>query len=103
MPTMGNYCKAYLLKQFRAFPNWQESSTNVRPIAAEEQPDLEVIRTLTDEDVLFLQENYVVTDGVFQDEHIIFDNVTEDWKTFCHEQLGFVIPEYATAQTSTKS
>jgi len=30
-----------------------------------------------------MQENYVVTDGIFKDENIIFDNVTPEWKDFC--------------------
>ena len=27
-----------------------------------------------------------------QGENIIFDNVTDDWKRFCHETLAFEIP-----------
>jgi hypothetical protein len=41
-----------------------------------------------------LQENYVVTDGIFKDENIIFDDVTDEWKEFCTKELEFEIPEY---------
>lgn len=100
MATMGNYCKAYLLKQFRAFPGWQEQAENARPNPqlddqADGKAEAIAVRNLVDEDILYLQENYVVTDGVFTDEHIIFDIVTDDWKAFCQKQLGFEIPDYA--------
>jgi hypothetical protein len=45
----------------------------------------------------------VVTDGIFQDENVIFDAVTDPWQEFCNGSLGFSIPEYisrdATAST----
>jgi len=49
---------------------------------------------LTDDDFLYLQENYVVTDGIFKDENIIFDKVTLAWKDFCDNTLLFEIPVY---------
>jgi hypothetical protein len=30
-----------------------------------------------------------VTDGIFIDQHIIFDNVTDEWKEFCKNVLAF--------------
>lgn len=80
MAKMGKYCKAYLLKQFRQYNQWNENQ--------QENPEL------TDDSVVYLQENYVVTDGIFQDENIIFENVTEEWKEFCHQVLEFEIPNY---------
>lgn len=46
-------------------------------------------RTLADSDYLFLQENYVVTDGIFKDQHVIFDAVTPEWISFCNTTLDF--------------
>jgi hypothetical protein len=96
MSSMGKYCKAYLLKQLRQFPNWSENLENIR----QEQLDGEIAhpRELTDDDVLYLQENYVVTDGIFKDEHIIFDHVTPEWQQFCHDVLHFEVPDYALIQ-----
>ena len=51
-------------------------------------------RQLDDDSILYLQENYVVTDGIFKDQNIIFDNVTDEWKEFCHGTLQFEIPNY---------
>lgn len=80
MATMGKYCKAYLLKQFRQFNQWKENQQENKQI--------------TEDSVLYLQENYVVTDGIYKDENIIFDNVTDEWKEFCHQVLEFEIPNY---------
>lgn len=96
MATMGKYCKAYLLQDFRRFSGWAERAENARKekveIDGEEQ---EVLRELTDDSVLYLQENYIVTDGIFKDENIIFDDVTPEWAAYCQETLKFEIPEYA--------
>jgi hypothetical protein len=92
---MGSYCKAYLAQQFRQFPGWTENAANVRKETKEVGgKEVEVERKLDDDSILYLQENYVVTDGIFKDENIIFDNVTDEWKQFCHETLEFEIPVY---------
>ncbi|NJL61669.1 MAG: hypothetical protein HC903_07380 [Methylacidiphilales bacterium] len=80
MATIGKYCKAYLVKQLREYSQWQEKE-----------------QELTDEDVLYLQENYVVTKGIYLDESIIFDDVIPEWQEFCHQVLNFEIPNYQTA------
>ena len=96
MPEMGKYCKAYYAKDFRALDGWEENLENLRPETEEKDgKEVEVPRTeLKDDDILYLQENYVVTDGIFKDENIIFDKVTDLWKEACHKELGFEIPVY---------
>jgi hypothetical protein len=89
MATMGKYCKAYLVKQLRQFNQWSERLENTR-----KEERLPNEQSLTDDDVLYLQENYVVTNGIFKDENIVFDNVTPEWKEFCHTVLQFEIPVY---------
>lgn len=72
MATMGKYCKAYSLKQLREFSQWTEQNENTRKEKKEvEDQEFEINRQLTDDDFLYLQENYVVTDGIFQDENVI--------------------------------
>ncbi|NJM72610.1 MAG: hypothetical protein HC862_22030 [Scytonema sp. RU_4_4] len=102
MATMGKYCKAYSLKTLRQFDQWAEYSENTRKEKQEvDGKEVEVNRVLTDDDFLYLQENYVVTDGIFKDENIIFDNVTPEWKEFCQKNLGFEIPVYEAVQVQT--
>ena len=95
MATMGRYCKAYLLKQLRAYSGWTENAENARAEKQEvDGKEVEVRRTLDDDSILYIQENYVVTDGIFKDENIIFDDVTDEWTTYCQQKLNFEIPEY---------
>ena len=90
MSEMGKYCKAYMIPSFREFPGWTENSESAR--AENGSP-----RQLTDGDFLYLQENFVVTDGIFIDENVIFSNVTPEWIDFCKNVLKFEVPSYASA------
>ena len=94
MAEMGKYCKAYLAKDLRAYGDWTENLDNLRQEEDEDGQPTEPRTELGDEDILYLQENYVVTDGIFKDENIIFDQVTDEWKTFCTDELQFEIPVY---------
>ena len=93
---MGKYCKAYLAKDFRQYSDWAEDLENLRKETKyEDGEEVEIERDgLKDDDILYLQEDYVVTDGIFKDENIIFDKVTDEWKEFCHSDLEFEIPVY---------
>lgn len=92
---MGSYCKAYLAKDFRDFDDWTETAENMdTEIVEEADGDREQQREITDETVLYLQENFVVTAGIYLDEHIIFDAVTPEWEAFCKDELGFEVPDF---------
>jgi len=93
MFKMGKYCKAYLAKDFRTYPHWTESLDNLRrETEFKDGEEVEIPReVLDDEDILYLQETYVVTDGILLDEYVIFDDVTDEWKEFCHKDLEFEI------------
>ncbi len=98
MATMGKYCKAYQLKDLRRFSGWTEIPENARLEQAEQGKgngdEIEMPRMLTDDSIVYIQENNVVTDGAYKDENIIFDQVTREWIDYCHNELGFEIPVY---------
>ena len=96
MAEMERYCKAYLAAKFREYSGWKEDLGALRKeTEIQDGQEVEIPRTeLGDDDILYLQENYVVTDGVFKDENVIFDTVTSEWKTFCTDVLEFEIPDY---------
>lgn len=94
MPSMGRYCKAYLASRFRDFPGWQENIGALREpepgdAAAASEPRTE----LKPDDILYLQENYAVTDGIFLDEHVVFVSDAPEWKEFCAKVLEFAVPD----------
>jgi hypothetical protein len=101
MATMGRYCKAYSLAKLREFPGWTEKAENARKEKKQlDGKEIEERRALTDNDYVYLQENYVVTDGIFKDENIIFDAVTPEWTAYCTDMLKFEIPVYEPITTA---
>ena len=82
------YCKAYHLRDFRRFSNWQESRINWKK-TADETDDAE----FSDDDVVFLHQNYIVTQSIWPNENVIFNNVTPEWQDFCNSTLGFKVPD----------
>ena len=104
MATMGRYCKAYPIRRLREFSQWTERNNNTRTEKQNiEGTEVEVNRSLTEDDFLYLQKNYVVTDGIFKDENIIFDQLTPEWKDFCDTVLGFEIPDYTSEPVETNT
>ena len=89
MTILGKYCKAYPLYQLRQFPGWSENPENARTIRREVDGEIvEEARELSDEDYVYVQRNFTVTDGIFIDENIIFNNVTPEWIDYCRNVLG---------------
>jgi|SRR5579859_6123620 len=74
------YCKAYYLKDLRAFEGWTEKR---------EEKEAE----LTDGDVVYLWDDFTVVRSPVLPEGVIFDDVTKTWQDFCHTVLQFEIPE----------
>lgn len=69
------YCTAYHIGEFRRYPSWTET------------------QQLADDDVVFLHQDYTVTKSIWAGEDVIFDNVTEQWKDFCNNELRFAVPD----------
>ncbi len=92
MKKMGMYCKAYHLFSLRAYPAWSEKAENARRTDADGN-DLSHPRVLTDDSIVYLQENFVVTDDIYKEENVLFDNVTPEWINYCEQTLGYAIPE----------
>ncbi len=91
---MPEYCKAYLLKELRAFPGWYE-----RPLVAENSEtsrDSSTPQKLDDDTVVFLQEDLSVSSRGVDGGHILFSPSVEtnEWAVFCREVLGFEIPDW---------
>ena len=97
MAKMAQYCKAYYVKDLRKFAGWRERLEELR-IEKEwrDGKEHEIVRTaLADDDVLYLQPGLQVTDGIFEDEHVVFRTDSGEWESFCKEVLKFEVPDYA--------
>jgi hypothetical protein len=89
MPSMGKYCKAYYEEQLAQYPHWAEMANvsaagNAAIEDASAQPG--------SPNYFFLQENFVVTRGIYKDQDIVFDVITAEWKDFCEKTLCFEVP-----------
>jgi hypothetical protein len=78
--AMRKYSKAYLLKDLRAYDQWEE-------LPREDSEEL------TDDSIVYLQDNFTVVKDVFEEEDYIFNQVDDAWKEFCRTSLQFEIPE----------
>lgn len=78
------YCRAYHLRELRAYDDWEESGEGDAQDSAE---------SLGEEDVVYLHQDYTVTRSMWHGEDVLWDEITEDWVTFCQDQLDFAIPE----------
>ena len=93
MAIIGKFCKGFPLELFRRFPNWTENLENARKVRTQIDGDtVEIARELTDSNYLYLQENFTVTDSIFLNDNIIFNDVTPEWIEFCVNELGIKIP-----------
>jgi hypothetical protein len=90
---MGNFCKAYSLNRLRGFDAWRERVENLGNDRKGEGRGGGAATAPDSEDFLYLHENFVVTDGVFIEAHVIFDKVTPEWIEFCQNTLGFEAPK----------
>ncbi len=101
MKKMGRYCKAYPITKLRQFDMWVENLQNIRKeIKLVDGKEIEVTRELKDEDFLYIQDNYTVTDGIFLDENVIYDKVSPGWISYCKDVLKFEIPNYEAIATN---
>jgi uncharacterized protein len=82
------YCKAYYLKDLRRFAAWSESRANWKA-AAGDAPTA----SLADDDVVFLHQDFTVTQSMFHNENVIMGTVTPQWRAFCSTELGFKVPD----------
>jgi hypothetical protein len=104
MANIGRYSKVYPIARFREFSGWTENAQNARvekrTVDGKEES---APRQLSDSDFLYLQETFTVTDGIFLDQNVIFDQVTPEWIEFCENTLKFEIPEYQRAASAKES
>lgn len=110
------YCKAYVLEELRRFPGWPETkadaysangngngngyhangnghSANGHGNGNGNGNGAGAAAELSDEDVVFIHQDFTVTESMWHGENVIFDRVTPEWKEFCTQVLGFKVPD----------
>lgn len=89
--TSRGYARAYLLGQLRQFSDWHEEKMNWKETAGANENGNS--RELSDDDVVFLQEDFTVTELIWPGENVIFNRTTPEWINFCTQELQFEVPD----------
>jgi ankyrin repeat protein len=84
--TSRDYARAYLLGELRKFSDWREAKIN----RADENGNS---HQLSDDDVVFLQQDFTVTELIWPGENVIFNRTTPEWIDFCTQELQFKVPD----------
>lgn len=86
-----NYAKGYLLGELRKFSGWREEKINWNEMVPSEEN--ENSRELSDRDVVFLHQDFTVTQLIWPGENVISNQDTPEWRDFCSQQLQFKVPD----------
>lgn len=86
--TERQYCTAYHLRDLRRYPAWTENKLETSKTSENGQPS-----ALSDDEVVFLHQDYTVTRSMWAGEDVIFNQVTDQWKQFCANELRFAVPD----------
>ena len=78
-PSDRKYCTAYHVGELRRYSDWKEKTSDSQP--------------LSDDDVVFLHQDYTVTKSIWAGEDVVFDDVSDRWKEFCETELRFAVPD----------
>ncbi|HKQ08255.1 MAG TPA: ankyrin repeat domain-containing protein [Blastocatellia bacterium] len=83
------YCKAYHLGDLRQYPAWSEGRINWK-----QKPNGQGSEAAFDEEsVVFIHQDFTVTESMWHNENVIFNQVTPDWEAFCVGTLQFRVPD----------
>lgn len=91
MPNMGKFCKAYPISRLREYDKWEENSLNVRNEDGPNVAGSGGAEAPENDYYLFLQEDFTVTQSIYLDERVVFDNVSPEWVEFCKNNLRFEV------------
>jgi hypothetical protein len=88
--SLTNYAKAYLLGDLRKFNGWREEKINWKETAPANENGNS--HELADSDVVFLHQDFTVTQLIWPGENVIFNRQTPEWQEFCKRDLQFRVP-----------
>lgn len=94
------YCKAYQLGSLRKYPDWNEDRTGRKQKKQDTRwtdgrnPSDKIAADdcLTDDKIVFIHQDYSVTESIWHSENVLFVGVDAAWKEFCTDFLKFKIP-----------
>ena len=87
------YCKAYHLGDLRKYPLWRENRVNWKNSSDDNGSNNgDGSDHLNDDNVVFIHQDFTVTESVWHNENILLDNPDDGWREFCANALDFKVP-----------
>jgi hypothetical protein len=90
------YCKAYYVKELRQFAGWTESQIPRQAHAGQGAAEGRAAQGASngdDDDIVFIHHDLTVTQSMWHNEDVIFDQITPAWEEFCTHVLHFKVPD----------
>lgn len=84
------YSRAYHLRDLKQFSGWSE-------IAAADGEES------SDDQIVFIHQDFRVTETIWPDEKVIIDQISDSWREFCANTLGFKVPSDSDLMVSSAS
>ncbi len=84
------YTQAFPVGMLRKFPGWEEIPSGARD--AQPAAEGEGGSSRANEEIVFLHQNYAVTESTNADERPVFNKPSAEWKMYCAQTLGFKAP-----------
>lgn len=85
------YCKAYHLKDLRKYPSWVESRINWKDNKGDGNHDAG--DDFPDDKLVFVHQDLTVTESIWHNENVIFNNLDSAWEEFCATSINFKVPD----------
>jgi hypothetical protein len=92
------YCKAYHLGDLRKYSAWSESKINWKE---KKETGREKSKSdngtadgpFQDDKIVFIHQDFTVTESMWHNENVLFNNVDSGWKEYCADSLKFKVPD----------
>ena len=83
------YCKAYQLDDLRRFSGWPAGAGGGGGAGTQGNG----AGASAAEEIVYLHQDFTVTQSIWHGEDVVFDAVTPQWKAFCSDVLKFAPPD----------
>ena len=90
--TVREYCKAYCLRDLRRFAGWRESRINWKE-NSDAGDAAKRHQEFSDDDIVFVHRDFSVTQSMWHNENVIFNEAAPEWQSFCSDVLQFKAPD----------
>jgi hypothetical protein len=77
----------------RQFSGWSESRINWQGSAGNNAAEDQETPGFFDHDVVFLHQDLTVTQSMWHNENVLFQQITPAWEAFCTTVLQFRVPD----------